>query len=170
MPTSDLSKLKYYYQYESDKDVSLYEKLMNTHSIAILASCLEEANVLNEALKLLFNNNGSAFIFQLEIYLEILHDIDMNNNHITIENFFDFIEESEDMSIYKNYKSKTLRTPSKTTLKYKIISGHNNREVTQTHYFVVDKSRVFDNNKIKRLLRSLIPDNEIDRVNYFLSI
>lgn len=81
----------YYYQYEFDSNLSEYERLMNDHAITIGAYSLEEANLINIILHILF----AGHIGVLEMY----------EDSVT----YDMLTIDDGLSMYNNYYSDTIK-------------------------------------------------------------
>ena len=98
------SPAQFYYQYNPrNRFKSYYTHLMTEHIIAIKANSLEEANVLNNILRVIIDNHGlslTSFIY----------------NNLTEEDFFDSIKNDNSLTTYKNYVSNTLKPMESKTM------------------------------------------------------
>ena len=94
---------KYYYQYEYDSGLTLYESLMNTHQICIEAYSDSEAEFINLCLRVLIDAN----LFALEQYIE--------NEEEGIIYFVDFLQNvtslKPSLSVYEGYVSEEIKAP-----------------------------------------------------------
>lgn len=90
----------YYYHYESDSNVNLFEELMRKHLIAIEAYSLEEANILDIILHtLIIGHAGVVSCITDESDQEVK----------TAEAFAKAIKGSDHLSMYQDYKSEYLK-------------------------------------------------------------
>lgn len=96
--TFEKKKVLFYYDYDYQNDCSVYDYLMNRHSIAIKASSDEEATILSVVLKLIINKNFEVFGYflkqQYKDFSDFFSKIEQSGILTTQEdNIFDELED-----------------------------------------------------------------------------
>jgi hypothetical protein len=159
---------KYYYQYNSDSDQTLYEKLMGSHQICISARSCHEAKVVSAILQVLIDGHT----FSLEKYLSLYQRLHSTNPHpapLTVTNLFVLISNSDFLSEHSGHSSDVLKAVNPITHYEQTSSG--SYEITPAEFEFV---RVFDVDTVLEVLESMLVGNRSfdlnDRKQFVLNV
>lgn len=100
MLKSNDDKQKYYYQYEDDSSQTVFERLMDTHSIAIKAGSLNEAKLLAIVLRVIIDGNTNALL---------LSNLSDDQDEFTYNEYFTLLCKDSRLEEYKEYCTDKLK-------------------------------------------------------------
>ena len=137
------SEPKYYYQYQYDGNMNLYEQLMYCQQITIQARSLEESNILNSALMYFIADNYCDIDALIMFILEKKKHMRIKNDTITFDDLLYEILYSSELSMFKDYVSDTVKDPT--------VRNIEEYDVVLT-YEEIKAVRIFNIENIKRIL------------------
>lgn len=142
----------YYYQYtthnQHDQNQSIYEILMKSHMICIMANDLRFAKLINIILRILIDDNIDC--------LKNLTDDDGNLiEFMSYGEFFNYIELSKKIKMYSKYNA---RTPKLYNDEYiqKYITINKKRELLKIYSCQFDPIRIFNTKNILTILKHIL--------------
>jgi hypothetical protein len=126
----DNNSEKYYYQYETCHEQTLYEQLMNHNMIVIKAKSYQEAMILNTCLRIIIDGHGGYllnFVSESEETLKISFDA-----------YFKSINESKNLSEHENFISDKIKEQTKHVIKYRRDTFKNSKKIIIKNPIVYD--------------------------------